>query len=69
MMRREMAAAYCGLKVAEFEREVAALRLPAPVQFGGGESWSRVALAGALGTITGEGEADWRERQPLWNHG
>jgi hypothetical protein len=70
MMRRPFAAAFCGVTVAEFEREVAAGRLPAPVDFAGGESWSRVQLAEALGSILGEREADWRAQQPLWQqHG
>ena len=69
MMRREMAAAYCGLTVGEFECEVTAGRLPDPVILAGRDSWSRSQLAAALGTITGEGEADWRQSQPLWKHG
>jgi hypothetical protein len=68
MMRRAFAAAYCGLTVPDFEREVIAGRLPAPVSFGGGESWSRRALDEALERITGDGPSapDWRMDQPLY---
>jgi hypothetical protein len=69
MMRRSFAAAYCGLGVPDFEREVLAGRLPAPVQFGGGESWSRAKLDEALDRILGTAPRlpdDWRKEQPLY---
>lgn len=69
MMRRSYAAAYCNLSASDFEREVIAGRLPAPVPFGGGESWSRVKLDEALDRILGNAPRrpdDWRREQPLY---
>lgn len=68
MMRRPTAAAYCDMKVVDFEREVVAARLPCPVMFGGEERWSRAQLDEALDRLVGDGpRADWRAEQPLWN--
>jgi hypothetical protein len=69
MMRRTWAAAYCCLTVAEFEREVAAGRISAPVIFGGAASWSRSRLDEDLGRILGSlsrvaALPDWRDHQP-----
>lgn len=70
MMRRRTAALYCDMKVADFEREVLADRLPSPVLFGGEERWSRAHLDEALERLTGDGpRADWRAAQPLWERG
>lgn len=71
MMRRPWAAAYCGLTVAEFEREVAAGRLSAPVLLAGAESWSRAQLDEDLARILGLAPAidDWRRQQPGLQHG
>jgi hypothetical protein len=67
MMRRPWAAAYCCLTVPEFEREVAAGRLSAPVMLGGAESWSRAQLDEDLAGILGRRAVaanDWERRQP-----
>lgn len=66
MMRRVTAAAYCDMKVPEFEREVSAGRLPQPVQLGG-ERWCRSQLDAALERLTGDRAPDWRAQQPLYS--
>lgn len=65
-MRRQKAAAYCDLSVPEFEREVAAGRLPSPVQLGRHEHWSKAQLDKALAIIAGEIDDDWRRGSPLY---
>jgi hypothetical protein len=57
--------------VPEFEREVAAGRLSAPVVLGGDESWSRAQLDEDLARILGRAPAidDWRRQQPGLQHG
>lgn len=64
MMRRSLAAAYCDLSVAEFEREVADGRLPGPIMLGSREHWSRTRLDQALDRLHGGGD-DWRARLGL----
>lgn len=66
MMKRATAAKYCDLTVAEFEREIANGRLPAPVTLGDREHWSKVQLDQALAVISGEEQADWRKGSPLY---
>jgi predicted DNA-binding transcriptional regulator AlpA len=66
MMRRATAAAYCDMTGSEFEREVAAGRLPCPAVVGGSERWSRSQIDEALERLTGEGVPDWRAGQPLY---
>ncbi len=66
MMTRGRAAHYCDLSEAEFEREVAAGRLPMPVKLGNREHWSRIALDECLARIAGENGGDWRKGQPLY---
>lgn len=56
MLKRQTAAAYCDLSVAEFEREVAAGRLPFPVKLGNSEHWNRDRLDAALDRLAGN---DW----------
>lgn len=56
MMKREMAAQYCQLSVAAFEREVADGRLPLPVMLGGQNRWSRPAIDEALEALTSYGD-------------
>lgn len=54
-MTRAKAAAYVDLSVAEFEREVAAGRLPRPMsQLGRQPHWSRAQLDRALAVLAGE---------------
>lgn len=53
MMKRATAAAYCDLSESAFIGEVAAGRLPAPVDFGGRDHWFRPALDKALAAIAG----------------
>jgi predicted DNA-binding transcriptional regulator AlpA len=64
MMRRQLAARYCDLSVAEFEREVADGRLPMPVRLGNSEHWSKAALDAALERIAGASN-DWRSKLGL----
>ena len=66
MMRRATAAAYCDLTAADFEREVAAGRLPLPIHFGGQDHWSRVAIDEALERLAGDRLPDWREGSRLY---
>lgn len=63
LMKRATAAAYCDMTVAEFEREVAAGRLPSPTALGGLERWSRIEID----EITERDRLpDWRRCQPLY---
>jgi hypothetical protein len=53
-MIKARAAAYCDLSVAEFEREVAAGRLPAPFVVGRKEHWNTRQLDKALAILAGD---------------
>lgn len=53
MMRREKAAQYCDLSVAEFEREVVRGNLPAPAKLGRKDHWHKESLDRALARIAG----------------
>jgi hypothetical protein len=53
-LTRAKASAYCDLSVAEFEREVAAGRLPAPFKVGRKDHRSRAQLDKALLVLAGE---------------
>ncbi len=64
MMRRALAARYCDLTVAEFEREVVAGRLPMPVRLGNNEHWSKARMDEALERISGAAQ-DWRAQLGL----
>lgn len=66
MMRRTLAARYCDLSAAEFEREVNEGRLPLPIVLGGSERWSRRKLDEALELLDG-GADDWRAKLGLNN--
>lgn len=66
MMRRATAAAYLELSPAEFEREVAAGRLPMPIKLGNSEHWSREAIDDAIGRLTGENAPTWRDKARLY---
>jgi predicted DNA-binding transcriptional regulator AlpA len=48
MLRLKTAAAYCDLSHEAFLREVAAGRLPRPVELGGAARWDRTAIDLAL---------------------
>jgi predicted DNA-binding transcriptional regulator AlpA len=67
MMRRATAALYCDLTAAEFEREVAATRLPSPVKLGNSEHWSRVAIDECLNRLTNDTTPNWRSKSKLYN--
>lgn len=69
MMRKATACAYTDLSAAEFEREIVAGRLPAPVQLGNAPHWSRADLDAALERLTGHALEDWREQSPLYANG
>lgn len=64
MMKRALAARYCDLSVAEFEREITDGRLPLPIMLGNAEHWSRRKLDEALELLHG-GVDDWRSRLGL----
>ncbi len=66
MMRRDLAAAYCDMPVAEFERGVALGTLPQPVKVVDRERWSKVALDECLGRLTGETREDFRAKSNLY---
>src|SRR3546814_15112663 len=44
MMTRQLAADYCCLSIAQFEREIVSGRLPAPVNLGGAAHWHKPTL-------------------------
>lgn len=67
MMRRTLAACYCDLSVAEFEREIADGRLPMPVKLGNSEHWSKIGLDRALEQLAGGADNDWRTKLGLYN--
>jgi predicted DNA-binding transcriptional regulator AlpA len=65
MMRRQLAAKYCDLSIAEFEREIADGRLPMPVRLGNNEHWSKAKLDEALELLASGGQ-DWFSGSPLY---
>jgi predicted DNA-binding transcriptional regulator AlpA len=67
MMRRSLAARYCDLSAAEFEREISEGRLPMPVKLGNSEHWSKPALDRALEQLAGGADNDWRTKLGLYN--
>ena len=54
MMRKRTAMDYLDLSEPEFEREIAAGRIPDGVLFGGKPRWYRAALDSALAVINGD---------------
>lgn len=60
MMSRGRAAHYCDLSEAEFEREVAAGRLPTPIKLGNRDHWSRKDLDLHLDSLTAGEDGNWR---------
>lgn len=65
MMLRPMAADYCQLSVAEFEREIIAGRLPMPVKLGKRDHWSKARLDECLDRLTSD-NTDWFDGSPLY---
>jgi len=65
MMTRKLAADYCSLSVAQFEREIIDGRLPCPVKLGGRDSWHRATIDKHLELIANP-ELDWRRDSPLY---
>jgi predicted DNA-binding transcriptional regulator AlpA len=65
MMTRQLAADYCSLSIAQFEREINAGRLPAPVSLGGVAHWHKPTLDRYLEQISGA-TYDWRKDSPLY---
>ncbi len=65
MMLRPMAASYCSLSIAEFEREVVEGRLPMPVKLGNNEHWSKARMDDCLERIAGSSANDWRSKLGL----
>ncbi len=66
MMRRDLAAAYCDMPIAEFERGVASGTLPLPAKVVDKERWSRAALDERFERLTGERGDDWRAKSKLY---
>lgn len=60
MMTRRRASHYCDLSETEFEKEVAAGRLPQPVILGKTQHWSRRDLDDRLDALISGDEPDWR---------
>lgn len=70
MMKRQTAAAYLDISVAELEREIFSGRLPHPIKLGNGLHWSRAQLDAHVERLTGEAQADdWRSRTKLYGNG
>jgi hypothetical protein len=65
MMRQATAAQYCDLSPSAFVGEVAAGRLPQPVDLGGRDHWFRPALDRALAYIAGTSVAEYEK--DFWN--
>jgi hypothetical protein len=68
MLRRDLAAAYCDMPVAEFERGVALGILPLPTKVVDKDRWSRNALDESLERLTGEGRPDFRGASNLYGN-
>lgn len=68
MMTRQRASHYCDLSEAEFEREVAAGRLPMPVKLGNRDHWSRRGLDDALDKLDNGEVADWRATSSFYRN-
>lgn len=66
MLRRDYAAAYCDMPVAEFERGVALGTLPKPVKVVDRELWSRASLDERLERLAGERREDFRAKSKLY---
>lgn len=65
-MRRATAAEYLELSTAEFEREVAAGRLPMPFKLGNAEHWSKEAIDEAVARLSGDRAPSWRDKSRLY---
>jgi hypothetical protein len=65
MMKRATAAAYCDLSESAFVGEVAAGRLPSPVNLGGRDHWFRPSLDKALAYIAGDETPE--HEQEFWS--
>jgi hypothetical protein len=66
MLRRDYAAAYCDMPVAEFERGVALGKLPQSVRVVDRDLWSRAKLDEYLERLTGEQVPDFRKGSKLY---
>lgn len=65
MMKRQLAADYCDLSIAEFEREIIAGRLPMPVKLGKHDHWSKARLDESLDRLTAD-NSNWFDGSPLY---
>lgn len=65
MMKVETAAQYCDLSRSTFLREVAAGRLPSPIDLGGRDHWFKPALDKALAILAGEAQPEYE--QEFWD--
>lgn len=66
MMKADTAAQYCDLSRSAFLGEVAAGRLPSPIDLGGRDHWFRPALDKSLAIIAGEAQTEY-ERE-FWGN-
>lgn len=66
MLRKELAAAYCDMPLAEFERGVALGLLPQAVRVVDRDRWSRTQLDETMERMTGEGIPDYRASSNLY---
>lgn len=69
MMKADTAAQYCDLSRAAFLGEVAAGRLPTPVNLGGRDHWFQPALDKALAIIAGADEVPDYRKELLRRYG
>lgn len=65
MMKADTAAQYCDLSRSAFLGEVAAGRLPSPINLGGRDHWFKPSLDKALAVIAGEDAPEYE--QEFWN--
>lgn len=61
MMKLATAAQYCDLSPSAFQGEVAAGRLPSPVNLGGRDHWFQPALDRALAIIAGSAVTEYEK--------
>lgn len=65
MMKLATAAQYCDLSPSAFNAEVAAGRLPSPVNLGGRDHWFKPSLDLSLAAIAGNPSGDYEDE--FWN--
>nr|WP_089218544.1 hypothetical protein [Sphingomonas laterariae] len=66
MMKRDTAAQYCDMSIAEFERAIASGVIPMPVRFGDRDRWSREQIDAWIARAEGDAPKDWRANAPIY---